>query len=47
MTDTEWAQIWLFLPVPAWLERRGGKPEGYRHRQITDAVRYPVDNGIK
>ncbi|SCF74665.1 hypothetical protein GA0115254_115558 [Streptomyces sp. Ncost-T10-10d] len=47
MTDTECAQTWLFLPVPAWLECREGKPEGYCHQQIIDAVRYPVDNGIK
>ncbi|MFJ7496921.1 transposase [Streptomyces sp. NPDC097727] len=47
MTDTEWAQICLFLPVPAWLEGRGGRPEGSCQRQITDAVRYLVDNGTK
>jgi 2-dehydropantoate 2-reductase len=28
MTDTEWARIRPLLPVPAWLEGRGGKPEG-------------------
>jgi transposase len=47
MTDAEWAQIRPLLPVPAWLEGRGGKPEGYCHRQILDAIRYLVDNGIK
>lgn len=47
MTDTEWARIRPLLPVPAWLEGRGGKPEGYCHRQILDAIRYLVDNGIK
>ncbi|MGY1545800.1 IS5 family transposase [Streptomyces sp. MN6] len=26
---------------------RGGRPEGYCHRQMIDAVRYLVDNGIK
>ncbi|WP_107400474.1 transposase [Streptomyces africanus] len=27
--------------------RRGGRPEGYCHRQMIDAARYFVDNGIK
>jgi transposase len=35
------------LPVPGWLAGRGGRPEGYCHRQMIDAVRYLVDNGIK
>lgn len=35
------------LPVPAWLEGRGGQPEGYCHRQMMDAIRYVTDNGIK
>ncbi|MEU0837591.1 transposase [Streptomyces sp. NPDC005969] len=35
------------LPVPAWMEGRGGQPEGYCHRQMLDAVFYVVDNGIK
>ncbi|MFD3622594.1 hypothetical protein ACFWWT_47220 [Streptomyces sp. NPDC058676] len=30
-----------------WLAGRGGRPEGYCHRQMIDAVRYLVDNGIK
>jgi transposase len=47
MTDAEWAEVRPLLPVPAWLEGRGGKPEGYCHRQIIDAIRYLVDNGIK
>lgn len=47
MTDAEWAEVRPLLPVPAWLEGRGGKPEGYCHRQIVDAIRYLVDNGIK
>ncbi|GCB44768.1 hypothetical protein [Streptomyces sp. NL15-2K] len=28
------------LPVPGWLAGRGGRPEGYCHRQMIDAVRY-------
>ncbi|MFG3371275.1 transposase [Streptomyces sp. NPDC090032] len=35
------------LPVPAWLEGRGGQPEGYCHREMLDAVRHLIDNGIK
>lgn len=47
MTDAEWETIRPLLPVPAWLEGRGGQPEGYCHRQILDAVRYLLDNGTK
>ncbi|MFC9672781.1 MULTISPECIES: hypothetical protein [unclassified Streptomyces] len=39
MTDTEWARIRLLLSVRAWLEGRGGKPEGCWHRQILDEIR--------
>ncbi|MFJ9011624.1 transposase [Streptomyces canus] len=35
------------LPVPAWLEGWGGRPEGYCHRIMIDAGRYVVDDGIK
>lgn len=35
------------MPVPAWLEGRGGRPEAYCHREMVDAVRYLVDNGVK
>jgi hypothetical protein len=34
------------LPVAGWLAGRGGRPEGYCHRQMIDAIRYLVDNGI-
>lgn len=47
MTDSEWARVRALLPVPGWLEGRGGQPEGYCHRQMVDAIRYLVDNGIK
>ncbi|WP_405680987.1 transposase [Streptomyces sp. NBC_00868] len=46
MTDAEWAQVKPLLPVPAWLEGRGGQPEGYCHRQMLDAIRYLVAGGI-
>ncbi|MBB4928648.1 transposase [Kitasatospora kifunensis] len=45
MTDAKWQTVRPLLPVPAWLEGRGGQPEGYCHRQMLDAVRYLVDNG--
>ncbi|MBZ2407266.1 IS5 family transposase [Streptomyces sp. L06] len=47
MTDFEWQEIRPLLPMPAWLEGRGGRPEGYCHRQMLDAVFYVLDNGIK
>lgn len=47
MTEAEWQVVRASLPVPAWLEGRGGLPEGYCHRVMFDAVRYVVDNGVK
>ncbi|MET8412889.1 IS5 family transposase [Streptomyces sp. NPDC005195] len=47
LTDIEWREICPLLPVPGWLEGRGGRPEGYCHRQMLDAVFYVLDNGIK
>ncbi|WP_240103894.1 IS5 family transposase [Streptomyces sp. MUM 16J] len=47
MTDEQWAVVRDALPVPAWLEGRGGQPEGYCHRQMLDAIFYVTDNGIK
>ncbi|MFJ3861689.1 IS5 family transposase [Streptomyces sp. NPDC090085] len=46
MTDAEWALVRDCLPVPLWLEGRGGQPEGYCHRKMLDAVRYLVAGGI-
>ena len=42
MTDAEWAAIRPLLPVPAWLQGRGGQPEGYCHRQMLVASRRVV-----
>jgi transposase len=47
MSEAEWRVVRPLLPVPAWLEGRGGRPEGYCHRVMLDAVRYVVDNGVK
>lgn len=46
MTDAEWAAVRPLLPVRAWFQGRGGRPEGYCHRQLLDAVRYLVAGGI-
>ncbi|MFF1352369.1 transposase [Streptomyces sp. NPDC058322] len=46
MTDAEWTAVRPLLPVPAWLQGRGGQPEGYCHRQMLDAIRYLVAGGI-
>ncbi|MET9611983.1 transposase [Kitasatospora indigofera] len=46
MTDEEWAVVRASLPVPRWLEGRGGQPEAYCHRQMSDAVRYLVAGGV-
>ncbi|MFJ2095532.1 IS5 family transposase [Streptomyces sp. NPDC087901] len=46
MTDAEWVVVRPLLPVPAWLEGRGGQPEGYCHRAMLDAIRYLVAGGI-
>ncbi|GAA3909054.1 IS5 family transposase [Streptomyces lacrimifluminis] len=47
MTDAEWAEVRSAVPVPAWLLKQGGRPEAYCHREMLDAVRYLVDNGVK
>ncbi|OKI37832.1 transposase [Streptomyces sp. TSRI0281] len=47
MADEEWAEVRAAMPVPGWLEGRGGQPESYCRRQMVDAIRFLVDNGIK
>ena len=46
MTDPKWPAARPLLPVPAWFEGRGSRPEGYCHRQPLDAIRYLVASGI-
>ncbi|MFF0465469.1 transposase [Streptomyces mexicanus] len=46
MSDAEWAVVREAMPVPAWMNGKGGQPEGYCHRQMLDAVRYLVAGGI-
>jgi transposase len=45
-TDAQWAAVRPLLPVPTWLQGRGGQPEDYCHRQMLDAIRYLVAGGI-
>lgn len=47
MAEAEWQEMRRSLPVPVWLQGRGGRPEGYCHRVMLDAVRYVVDNGVE
>ncbi|WP_084701297.1 IS5 family transposase [Streptacidiphilus anmyonensis] len=47
LTDAEWAIVRPLLPAPAWLNGKGGRPEGYCHRQLIDAVRYLVTEGVR
>ncbi|GGS21515.1 hypothetical protein Snoj_22650 [Streptomyces nojiriensis] len=47
MTGTQWAVVRPLMPVPGWLEGRGGRLEAYCHRTMLDAVHYLVDNGTK
>lgn len=47
LTDGQWAVIVALIPVPAWIGGRGGRPEGYCHREMIDAMLYVDDNGTK
>ena len=46
MTDAEWAVCDPLLPAPAWLAGRGGRPSRYCMRDIVDAIRYLIRNGL-
>ncbi|MFB6507860.1 transposase [Streptomyces sp. NPDC002466] len=46
MRDAECVAVRPSLPVPAWFQGRGGRPEGYCHRQLSDAIRCLVAGGI-
>ncbi|MFB7958182.1 IS5 family transposase [Streptomyces sp. NPDC056045] len=46
MRDAECTAVRPSLPVPAWFQGRGGRPEGYCHRQLSDAIRCLVAGGI-
>ncbi|WP_326847277.1 IS5 family transposase [Streptomyces kaniharaensis] len=47
LTDAEWHLVRPLLPVPAWLNGKGGRPEGFCHRQMIDGVRYLVAEGVR
>jgi transposase len=47
LSDAEWAALAPLVPIPAWLQGKGGRPEEYCHRQMIDAVLYATDNGNK
>jgi transposase len=47
MTDVEWGEVRGVIPVPPWMDGRGGRPEEYCHRRMLDALRYLADNGGK
>lgn len=46
MTDREWAVIEPVLPTPAWQTGRGGRPGEHCRRDVVDAIRYLVKEGI-
>lgn len=47
MSDAEWAVVAPLLPLPCWLDGRGGRPEKYCRRAVIDAIRYVCGNGVK
>jgi putative transposase len=46
MTDAQWAVIEPVLPAPAWQAGRGGRPGEHCRRDVVDAIRYLVKEGI-
>jgi transposase len=47
MRDAEWAVIEPALPAPAWKAGKGGRPAEHCRRDIVDAIRYLVKEGIQ
>jgi transposase len=47
MSDAEWAVTEPALPAPAWKQGRGGRPAERYRRDIVDAIRYLVKEGIQ
>jgi transposase len=47
MSDAEWAVIEPVLPAPAWKAGQGGRPALWCRRDIVDAIRYLVREGIR
>jgi transposase len=46
LSEAEWAIIEPVLPTPAWQQGRGGRPGQHCRRDIVDAIRYLVKEGI-
>jgi transposase len=46
MSDAEWAVTEPALPAPGRKQGRGGRPAGHCRRDIIDAIRYLVKEGI-
>ncbi len=47
MSDGEWAVTEPTLPGPAWRRGKGGRPAEHCRRDIVDAIRYLVKEGIQ
>jgi transposase len=45
-SDTEWAVLEPTLPPPAWRTGRGGRPARHCRRDVLDAIRYLVKEGV-
>jgi transposase len=47
MSEAEWAVTESTLPGPAWKLGKGGRPAQHCRRDIVDAIRYLVKEGIQ
>ena len=47
MSEAEWQVIEPTLPPPAWKAGKGGRPAEHCRRDIVDAIRYLVKEGIQ
>jgi transposase len=47
MSGAEWAVTEPVLPEPAWTQGKGGRPAEHCRRDIVDAIRYLVKEGIQ
>jgi len=47
MSDAEWQVTEPALPPPAWKAGKGGRPAEHCRRDIVDAIRYLVKEGIQ
>ena len=47
MSDAEWQVVEATLPAPAWKAGKGRRPAQYCRRDVIDAIRYLVKEGIQ